>query len=301
MRPGTVAVSISIIIRTYNEERYLKELLDAINSQVITDSEIETVIVDSGSIDRTLPIAESFNCRITHISKKDFTFGRSLNHGCEIARGEIIVFVSGHCIPVDDGWLSRLIRPLFEADIVFTYGRQIGRDTTKFSEYRVFEKYYPAISQIPQDGFFCNNANAALLRKVWQQYRFDEELTGLEDMHLARRLVEDKKFIAYVADATVYHIHSENWRNIKYRYERESRALQKIMPELQLSIVDMLRYYSAAVLHDCRDAVMNRVLLGELKNILLFRLMQYWGTYKGNHVHRKLSASKKEKYFYPKN
>ena len=26
--------------------------------------------------------------------------------------------------------------------------------------------------------------------------------------------------------------------------------------------------------------------------------MQYWGTYKGNHMHRKLSARNKEKYFY---
>ena len=140
-------------------------------------------------------------------------------------------------------WLSTLIKPIIDDKAVLSYGRQIGRDTTKFSEYRVFEKYYPATSQIPQDGYFCNNANAALLRKEWQQYRFDEGLTGLEDMHLARRLADDNKPIAYVADAGVYHIHSESWRNIKYRYERESRALQKIMPELQLSIIDILRYY----------------------------------------------------------
>ncbi len=292
---------ISIIIRTYNEERYLQELLNAIKAQEIPYSETEIIIVDSGSTDRTLPIAEAYNCRITHISKKDFTFGRSLNHGCDMASGEILAFISGHCIPVNNVWLSRLIKPLIEGDAVFTYGRQIGRDTSKFSEYRVFEKYYPPLSQIPQDGYFCNNANAALLRKEWQRYRFDEELTGLEDMHLAKRLVEGNKSIAYVAEASVYHIHNENWRNIKYRYERESRALQKIMPELQLSIVDILRYYSAAVLHDCREATENRVLLSEFKNILLFRLMQYWGTYKGNHMHRKLSARNKEKYFYPKN
>ena len=292
---------ISIIIRTYNEERYLQELLNAIKDQVIPNSQTEIIIVDSGSTDRTLPIAESYNCRITHISKKDFTFGRSLNHGCEIARGEILAFISGHCIPVDNHWLSELTRPLIQGDTVFAYGRQIGRDTTKFSEYRVFEKYYPPHNQIPQDGYFCNNANAAILRKEWCRYRFDEELTGLEDMHLAKRLIEENKYIAYVADAAVYHIHCENWRNIKYRYERESRALQRIMPELQLSIVDIVRYYSVAVMYDCRAAVGHHVLLSELKNILLFRLMQYWGTFKGNHMHRKLSARKKEKYFYPKN
>ena len=103
MSTGVLAVLISIIIRTYNEERYLRELLETIKVQELPYSETEIIIVDSGSTDRTLPIAESFDCKITHISKKDFTFGRSLNHGCEIARGDILVFISGHCIPVKNG------------------------------------------------------------------------------------------------------------------------------------------------------------------------------------------------------
>ena len=44
---------------------------------------------------------------------------------------------------------------------------------------------------MPQGGFFCNNANAALLKAVWEEHPFDEELTGLEDMHLAKKLTEN--------------------------------------------------------------------------------------------------------------
>jgi len=291
----------SIIIRTYNEERYLAELLTAVRKQGCIPGDIETIIVDSGSTDRTLPIAESFNCRITHISKKDFTFGRSLNQGCGLANGEILVFISGHCVPVGNEWLAKLIEPLVNGDAVYTYGRQLGRDTTNFSEHQVFEKYYPPESRIPQQGIFCNNANAALLKSVWQVDSFDEGLTGLEDMHLAKRLVERGNAIAYVAEAGVYHMHHESWRNIKVRYERESLALQNIMPELQLGLMDVIRYYLAAVTHDARLALKNKVLMSELRGILIFRFVQYWGTYKGNHRHRKLSARRKEAYFYPKN
>lgn len=291
----------SIIIRTFNEEHYLTELLAAIRKQERSCGEIEIIIVDSGSTDRTLPIAESFNCLITHISKKDFTFGLSLNQGCEHAKGEMLVFISGHCVPVESDWLSRLIQPLVDGISVYSYGRQLGRDTTNFSEYQVFEKYYPPESRIPQEGFFCNNANAALLKSVWVAERFDEGLTGLEDMHLARRLVEKGMTVAYVAEAAVYHIHHETWRNIKLRYERESLALQNIMPELQLSLMDIVRYYLAAVMHDARIAVKRKVLLTEIRGIIIFRFVQYWGTYKGNHRHRKLSARRKEAYFYPKN
>ncbi len=48
----------SIVIRTYNEERYLNELLTAISEQKNNLVEHEVVIVDSGSTDRTLEIAE---------------------------------------------------------------------------------------------------------------------------------------------------------------------------------------------------------------------------------------------------
>jgi len=296
-----MAKLISIIIRTYNEEQYLAELLTAIRKQEKVWGDIETIIVDSGSTDRTLPIGESFNCRITHISKKDFTFGRSLNQGCERARGEILVFISGHCVPAGLDWLTRLVEPLVNGDAVYSYGRQLGRDSTNFSEYQVFEKYYPEVSKIPQEGFFCNNANAALMKSAWEEEQFDEGLTGLEDMHLARRLVEKGKAIAYVAEAGVYHIHHESWRSIKVRYERESLALQKIMPELQLGLMDVIRYYLAAVTHDARLAVKRKILLTEIRGIMIFRFVQYWGTYKGNHRHRKLSARRKEVYFYPKN
>jgi rhamnosyltransferase len=34
--------------------------------------------------------------------------------------------------------------------------------------------------------------------------------------------------------------------------------------------------------------------------IVMFRMMQFWGSYRGNHEHRKLSREMKEKYFYPK-
>ncbi len=50
---------VSIVIRTYNEQRHLPELLVAISRQEV-DFDYETVIVDSGSTDDTLDIAVEF-------------------------------------------------------------------------------------------------------------------------------------------------------------------------------------------------------------------------------------------------
>jgi len=293
-------MKVSIVIRTYNEQRHLGDLLRAINNQHVEKNEHETVIVDSGSTDNTLDIAQHFGCRIVHIRKSEFSYGRSLNIGCDAASGDVLVFISGHCIPKHSQWLLSLISPLGKEEIVYTYGAQVGNPNTYFSERQLFAKYFPDQSKLPQDGFFCNNANAALLKPVWKENYFDEGLTGLEDMHLSKRLVSQGLKIGYVAEALVFHLHDESWSQVRRRFEREAIALQHVMPEIHISFNDFIRYFFNGVLLDVRVAPKNKGFVRRLKEIILFRLMQFWGAYRGNHIHRVISKKQKEEYFYPK-
>lgn len=290
---------VSVVIRTLNEERHLDELLAAIRDQNTPDFDVEVVLVDSGSTDSTLQIAEKYGCRITHIKKSDFTFGRSLNVGCEFAKGDTLVFVSGHCIPCDENWLAEMQAALAQG-CAYVYGRQVARDTTKFSENQIFKKYFPAESRIPQVGFFCNNANAAIQRKYWEKYRFNEELSGCEDMYLARILIEDGLSIGYCAEAAVYHIHDEPWRSVLTRYEREAIALRKIMPEVHVSKYDLVSFVTVGILKDFRAALKKGVFWREARSIVAFRIAQYYGAYKGHGLHRQISQEAKTRYFYPR-
>jgi rhamnosyltransferase len=290
---------VSVVIRTLNEETYLRELLTAIHRQEQTDFSVEVVIVDSGSTDRTLEIAESFGARITTIQKSGFTFGRSLNLGCDFANGDIFVLISGHCIPVNNDWLANLIAPLMSGDAGYSYGRQRGRNSTKYSERQLFDKYFPASSRLQTEEFFCNNANSAILKSVWEKYSFNEEVTGLEDMYLSKQYVADRGVIAYVAEAPVFHIHNESWSQTKRRYEREALALQVIMPEVHVSLIDTIRYISSAIRSDFVAALRERVLIRYAASIVSFRFAQYAGSFLGNKRHRKVSQKRKESYFYP--
>jgi rhamnosyltransferase len=290
---------ISIVIRTLNEAKYLDQLLSSIRQQQTPGMEVESVLIDSGSTDGTLPIAERHGCVITHISREEFSFGRSLNRGCEAASGDILVFISGHCVPVDTDWLRRLCVPIKEGVVDYSYGRQLGGPDSRFSECQIFGKYFPAESRLPQQGFFCNNANSAIARSAWQTHRFDEELTGLEDMELAKRLCAAGGKIGYVADAAVYHYHAETWPQVRRRFEREALALQKIMPQIHVSLIDALRYIVSSIGHDLRAARRERRALELWQEIVRYRSAQYRGSYKGNHEHRKLSHAEKDRYFYP--
>lgn len=289
----------SIVIRTLDEARYLDELLVAIEQQELGPFQVEVVVIDSGSTDGTLQIAERHGCVITHITREQFSFGRSLNMGCAVARGDILVLISGHCVPADRQWLRELCQPIATGQVDYSYGKQIGGPESHFSECRIFGKYFPEQSRIPQDGFFCNNANSAISRTAWERYRFDENVTGLEDMELAQRLHRDGGHIGYVAEACVHHHHSESWKQVQRRFEREALALQRIMPQIHVRHRDLIRYISSSIWHDWRCAWQERVFLRKAWEIVQYRVCQYTGSFKGNHDHRMLSHAEKDKYFYP--
>src|SRR5689334_8534484 len=114
-------MNCSIVIRAYNEDRYIQRLLDGIRRQTVKD--VDVVLVDSGSTDSTVPIAESFGAHVVHIPSSEFTFGRSLNLGMKAARQELVVIASAHVYPVYPDWLETLLRPLEQdAKIALTYG-----------------------------------------------------------------------------------------------------------------------------------------------------------------------------------
>jgi len=290
---------ISIVYRALNEERWFAHSLRAVKAQKVNGLTTELVLVDSGSTDATLDIARQFGCRITHISKSKFSFGRSLNQGCDLALGKYLVFISAHCIPYGDHWLQKLLQPLIDGQASYCYGRQTGHEASHFSETQVFSKYFPAQSAIPQEGFFINNANSAIVRAVWEKFRFDEAVTGLEDMVLGKQLVENGYKLAYMADALITHIHEETFLQTRTRYYREALTLRDILPDIHMGFGDFFRYFGASVTHDIRVA-REQGLKVPMADIIKFRFAQFWGSYQGHNEIKKLSRAQKERYYYPK-
>lgn len=290
---------ISIVYRALNEEKWFEASLVALQKQVLNNLSMEIVLVDSGSTDSTLAIARRYSCRITHIKKESFSFGRSLNQGCDYAKGKYLVFISAHCIPGNEHWLQNLVQPLIEGAAVYTYGRQVGHDVSHFSEKQIFNKYFPEQSNVPQEGFFCNNANAAIIKSIWQKYKFDEKVTGLEDMVLGKCLHEDGYELGYIANASVIHVHEETFKQTQRRYYREALTLRDILPDVHMSFADFLRYLSASIRFDLRIAKQQAQLRSSFWSVIRFRLAQYWGAYKGHNEIKKLSRAQKESYYYP--
>lgn len=288
---------ISIVIRCFNEEKHIGRLLTGIAEQI--EKRIEVILVDSGSTDATLSIASRFPVKILSINKKDFSFGKSLNLGCKKAKGEIIVIASAHVYPVYKDWLRQLVKSFTDSKVGLVYGKQRGNLTTKFSEHQVFARWFPNKSKPDQDFVFCNNANAAIRQSLWKKIKYDEKLTGLEDIDWAKKIKQAGYKIAYTAEAEVIHVHDETYKAIFNRYRREAIVYKKVFPGENFSLIDFIKLYSANVLSDSYKAWKSKSLTTHWLSILAFRLMQFWGTYIGYNKKERISQTLRQTFYYP--
>jgi len=287
----------SVVIRCYNEERHLPELFEALRIQSFQDFEV--VVVDSGSTDRTLEIVRGEDVNLLYINKEDFSFGRSLNMGCASAKGEFLVFVSAHCIPTGPEWLWNLLDDFSDPKVASVYGKQRGVEGSHFSEQQIFRRWFPEESVSHQDGPFCNNANCAIRRSLWEEFPYDEELTGLEDVAWANQVTRHGWWVNYRADAAVTHIHHESPNQIRHRYEREAITFQKVFPNEHFNFWDMVRLIFQNVWEDWKQARLQGVWRREWFSIVRFRVAQFSGTYQGFHTRRPSPSELKKRFYYP--
>jgi 2-desacetyl-2-hydroxyethyl bacteriochlorophyllide A dehydrogenase len=214
----------SIVIRAFNEERWLPEVFEALARQRYRDFEV--LLVDSGSVDRTRDIAAAHGARIVRLRSEDFTFGHSLNVGVQEAKGRFVAIVSAHAIPANEDWLERLVAPLRREAVAMVYGGQRGHQISKFSEARDFERLFPTRPHevCDPDNPFANNANSAVRRDLWEKHAFDEGLPGLEDIEWAKYWMENGRKVMYEPEACIIHVHTETWSQVRRRYHREGIA-----------------------------------------------------------------------------
>jgi glycosyltransferase involved in cell wall biosynthesis len=288
----------SIVIRAFNEGENIGRLLRGISAQSVQDREV--IIVDSGSTDGTLGVAGQYPVKVLHLSKDDFSFGRSLNMGCAAATGELIVLASAHVFPIYSDWLEELLEPFSDPRLALSYGKQRGTDRTQYAEHQVFAKWFPDISNPDQSHPFCNNANAAIRRSVWEKLPYDETLTGLEDIDWAHRASRMGYRIAYRAAAEVAHLHDETPMRTYNRYLREAIAYKRIFPQERFSFSDFLKLWLLNTMTDYYHAVKDGKLVSGAFSIPVFRLMQFWGAYRGSAQTRSVDQRLRQKFYYPR-
>jgi glycosyltransferase involved in cell wall biosynthesis len=288
---------VSIIIRAYNEEEHIGRLLTGISHQTIAERQV--ILVDSGSQDATVQIASQYPVEVISIPPADFTFGHSLNEGIRQAKADLLVFASAHVYPVYPDWLELLLKPFENERVALTYGKQRGSENTAFSEHQIFKAWFPDQADPHQSTPFCNNANAAIRRALWEQNPYDETLPGLEDLAWGQWAYDHNYLLRYVPEAEVIHVHNQSTDGIFNRYRREGMAFKKIYPHESFGRRDMYRLFFRNVINDWREAARLKVWGRNWKKIVQFRWNQFSGTYQGYRQSGPLTWQLKQAFYYP--
>ena len=247
--------AVTVAVPVYNGARYLDEVLGAVRAQR-TDREVELLVVDSGSTDGSLEIAERHGARIVRIAKSEFSHGGTRNRMMELAEGDHVAFITQDATPAHDGWLAALVAG-FEAagDVALVFGphdprpdashmikcemerhfatfggdggiavQRLGRDAAEIAEYRRF----------PGRWTFFSDVNGMVAKWAWRQVPY-REVPYAEDQLLGREMIEAGFAKAYSPEARVLHSHDYPPAQFLRRYFDEFRSLREVLDHVEVA------------------------------------------------------------------
>ena len=86
-----MSVKLSVIIASYNHEKFIERTLKSLEEQTFQDFEI--ILIDDGSTDRTVEMAKKANSRAQIFVQQNQGVDATRNRGIELSKGKYICFV----------------------------------------------------------------------------------------------------------------------------------------------------------------------------------------------------------------
>ncbi|WP_227357569.1 glycosyltransferase family 2 protein [Haladaptatus salinisoli] len=229
---------ISVIIPTKDAGENFEQVLKLIRSQDVP--KVEIIVVDSGSTDNTLKVAEEIADIVIQIHPSEFHHGKTRNLGADAASGEIIVFTVQDALPASTSWLSNLISPIVTGTADATYGNQIAHTEAKPPDKFFYEYFYPNSKVVLSkqdtydkkrfylDNIFLSDVSSAISRSIWEEFKFRESIEMSEDKDLAFRIANAGYSLQYCPKAKVHHSHDYSLQSLFFRRYKDGMAFENI-------------------------------------------------------------------------
>ncbi len=227
-------MKISIIIPTYNEEEFLPNLLTSIQRQNFDDMEV--IIADAHSTDRTVEIAESYGCKVVPGGLP--ATGR--NNGAKVAKGELLLFLDADSV-LTNNYISSSIEEfeLHNLGIAITQIVPLEKGFINQISHEFANYMTKIISEIKPHGAGCYGilTYKSLHDKV---EGFDEHVDFGEDTDYIERIGKISRF--KVLDKprlliSTRRLEEEGLKNITLKYAR-STAKQMVGKKATLAELD---------------------------------------------------------------
>jgi glycosyltransferase involved in cell wall biosynthesis/GT2 family glycosyltransferase len=249
-------VSVSAVVPVKDGERYLEELLDALAREGVD----ETLVIDSGSRDRSREIARSAGVTLLELAPEEFSHGPTRNLGAERTSGELICFLTQDATPCP-GWLAAY-REAFTLDerTGAAYGPHLPRADTSPMIARELTEFFAGFTpdggpvvQRGADPSFLSNVNACYARACWEEIRF-RAVAYSEDQAFGADMLAAGWAKVYHPGAAVLHAHDYGTVEFMRRYFDEYRGLRESTGHIEgFGVRSTIGYVRGAVAADRRS------------------------------------------------
>jgi rhamnosyltransferase len=228
MSPG-----ISVVIRTFNSAATLPEVLRNLDAQ----PDDELIVVDSGSRDKTLEIADQHAARIL-TAEKPFNYSSALNAGFAAARNSWVMALSSHCIPVEPHYLAAWRRVLekLPPSVVSAYGRLLTTEKSREVDPDEAVQFFDRAAWEQNKQINGGNANGVYRRDVWQQHEFDKSWPTAEDLEWLIWAIRHGHLVAYVPARKVFYRNLGSMRHMYGKGFKEANIAREFLDAGRISV-----------------------------------------------------------------
>lgn len=269
--------SATVAILTYDGERYLDEILTAVEGQEF-DGEVEILVIDSGSADGTLGIvARHPRVRLHRIPNAEFGHGRTRQLAAQLATGDFVAYLTHDATPATPRWLAELVAPMLDDDrIVAVLGKQVPRPHCHpMLKYEIASTFaglgpdfgvtvfrdagtFATIGEFEAAAFY-SDVNAAARRSVLTGPVPYRDVSYAEDQLFGRDVLAAGLRKAYAPRAAVIHSNDLTIREAGRRAVEEVLGLRRIGTEIPaMSHGQAFRVTVAGILRDSARIVRDR-------------------------------------------
>lgn len=219
---------ISIIIPVFNGEKTIKETIESVLNQTVTDFEL--LVINDGSQDGTVGIVECIqDSRIKVFSYPNAGQSTSRNRGIELAQGDYISFIDADDLWIPDKLEAQLkaLQANSKAGVAYSWTDWIDESSQLLGKGSYNTEQGEVFTQLLLNDFVANGSNVLIRRDALTEVGgFDPSVTAAEDWDLWLRLAARYEFVAVRSPQVLYRI-SPNSASFNV-WKMEASSLQVI-------------------------------------------------------------------------
>ena len=240
---------VTALIDTFNQEAFIEKALNGVLQQGLGASELEILVVDDGSSDRTPEIVEKFVPGVRLLRKSNGGQASAFNAAIPEAQGEIVAFLDG-----DDWWAPGKLAAVMKA---FANDPQVGLVghgiTQVYPDGRTQEELPRETSRFRVDSVdgakhfrmrkcFLGTSRMTYRKEVLQQIGAVPEVLKFEADEYLFTVASLLTNVVILPDPlTFYRLHDKNLFQLANSSEESRRRKQQVIASLALCLEKRMR------------------------------------------------------------